>query len=164
MNLAMPALFLGPSYATATAHALDRARAETRAAVATRRAVLVGSSDPHVSSLLTDVLRDMRLDVELLERDTQAPDVILAMVDRADGVRAITDARARFPRVPVVAILTLGTHRLGTRAVAAGASACYVLDMPIDRLRNLINAIFHAPAAAAKVAASEPARAAIRAR
>src|SRR5437879_1549480 len=143
-TLAIPSVFLGPS---AT---VDRARERSAEAARTvpRHAVLVGTSDLQVSALLRDVLRDIHLDVALLDGDAAAeePDVVLAMVDRGDGVRAITDARARFPKAPVVAILTLGTHRLGTRAVAAGASACYVLDMPIDRLRSVITALLKAPA------------------
>src|SRR2546428_7176194 len=142
-TLAIPSVLLGPA-------TLDRSRERTPAVVRAvpRRAVLVGTSDVQVSSLLRDVLRDIHLDVALLDGDAAAddPDVVLAMVDRGDGVRAITDARARFPKAPVVAILTLGTHRLGTRAVAAGASACYVLDMPIDRLRSVITALLKAPA------------------
>ena len=143
-----PSVFLGPVPLAGSAE-VPRDRASMHAAygaVAARRALLVGTSDPHVSSLLTDVLRDIQLDVRIDAPAAAAPDVVLAMVDRIDGVRAITDAIARYPRAPVVAILTLGTHRLGTRAVSAGASACYMLDQPIDRLRGLINALLSDPA------------------
>jgi DNA-binding NarL/FixJ family response regulator len=144
----VPAVFLGPASLARPAE-VARDRASTHAAAlpaAAHRALLVGTSDPHVSSLLTDVLRDIQLDVRIEAPATGAPDVVLAMVDRVDGVRAITDAIARYPRAPVVAILTLGTHRLGTRAVSAGASACYMLDQPIDRLRGLINLLLSEPA------------------
>ena len=140
----MATLSMAPSLTVGLGHEVARSAAPAIRPPA-RRAVLVGTTDPQVSSLLTDVLRDIQLDVEIFGESAALPDVVLAMVDSADGVRAIVDARARFPRVPVVAILTLGTHRLGTRAVAAGAQACFMLDMPIDRLRALITALLHAP-------------------
>lgn len=147
--MSAPSIYLGPAFALdATRGQAAAAAAELAPRMQRKRAVLIGASDAHLCSLLTDVLRDMRdyhLDVEILDQETGEPDVMLALVDRADGVRAISDARERFPRTPVVAILTLGTHRLGTRAVAAGAQACYLLDMPIDRLRGLITALLKAP-------------------
>jgi len=156
-----PTMFLGPLAIPA-----DRAREGEPAALAgsaRRRAIVVGTDDPHVCSLLTDVLRDIQLEVRTADatggEPGEPPDVILAMVDRVNGVRSITEARAGHRGVPLVAILPLGTHRLATRAIAAGAQACYMLDMPIDRLRGLLLALLSDAPASGSAKSRKSARA-----
>ena len=138
MIATLPTVFLGPSVA-------ERRREEVvpqaKPAMAAKRAVLVGSTDSHVRSLLADVLRDINIEIELGGVETSSADAVLAMVERVEGIQVIPEARSRFGRAPIVAILPLGTHRLATRAIAAGAQACYLLDMPIDRLRGLLLAL-----------------------
>ena len=159
---AYPGVFLGPAPAhRESAIAFDRRYEEAvaRPVAVTRKAVLVGNTDPHVRSLLADVLRDINIDVEVGDAQTSSADAVLAMVERVEGIHAITDAKARFGHAPIVAILPLGTHRLATRAIAAGAQACYLLDMPIDRLRGLLVALLKAPLVDDKRRASRSAKA-----
>jgi hypothetical protein len=152
MSTLAPTMAMGPL----AAHA-PRTRTEELPAVSAAGqrlpqmyAAVVGTDDPQVCSLLTDVLRDINLEVRPTVEES-APDVVLAMVDRINGVRAVTEARAAHRGVPLVAILPLGTHRLATRAIAAGAQACYMMDMPIDRLRGLLLALLRdAPATSKK--------------
>src|SRR5689334_20447667 len=122
---AHPTMYLGPTTTVdrsregaqerALSDVVDAAQVGERA----RHAVLLGSSDPNVCSLLTDVLRDIHLEVKLGSEEVTSADAVLAMIERVESVQVIGEARARFGRAPIVAILPLGTHRLATRAIAA---------------------------------------------
>lgn len=143
MSPALPLLSLGPM--SMSDRGAERRVVEAHhAAYAPKRrrtAAVMGADDPQLCALFGDVLRDNGIDVKPVSAEEMSPDVVLAMVDRVSGVKSVSEARTRFKGAPVVAILPLGTHRLATRAIAVGAQGCYMLDMPIDRLRGLLLAL-----------------------
>jgi DNA-binding NarL/FixJ family response regulator len=147
MTSGLPLVHLGPLNRTTNRTEQARSEALTTAArtfaaqPAAHRAVIVGTEDPQFCALLGDVLRDEGIEVRRPDELQRTPEVVLAAVDRINGVRAITEARSRYKHAPLVALLPLGTHRLATRAIAAGAQSCYMLDMPIDRLRAQLRAL-----------------------
>lgn len=106
-----------------------------------RRAVLVGESGRPLIELLSDVLDDVDVAVDLDEGGAPglrgaAPDLVLVMVDRNDLANLFGRARAIAAGAPVVAILPLHDERLARQLVAFGASGCYSLDTPIERLKS----------------------------
>lgn len=98
------------------------------------RAVLLGTTDASLRSVLADVLGEVGVEVG----GDSTPDLVLAVVDRDDVKEVVAGARERGGGCPIIAILTLTDDRLEARAIAAGAHACCALDRPLDRLKSAL--------------------------
>jgi hypothetical protein len=107
-----------------------------------RRAVIVGESERPLVELLSDVLADIDITVQVdatSDGDAEppvAPDMVLVVVGRDDVAGVFGRARALAAGAPVVAILPFHDERLMRRSFAFGASACYSLDSSLEKLKS----------------------------
>ncbi|MET0403953.1 MAG: DNA-binding response regulator [Cystobacter sp.] len=95
-------------------------------------------ADESLRSLLSDVLGDMGIPLEVEGRGTR-PDVVLALVQREDSVpgvlRAVAEASGE---APVIVLLPFEDERLRCLAMRLGARSCYALGTPLETLKRLV--------------------------
>ncbi|MBK7860321.1 MAG: DNA-binding response regulator [Archangiaceae bacterium] len=97
-------------------------------------AILVGDADSF-HALLVDVLRDLRVEVQLVRVGAGKPDLVFAMIRQGDVFRVLDLAKRAAAGAPIVAVLALNDARLAQRAVLGGAKTVCSLDRPLDGLR-----------------------------
>lgn len=105
--------------------------------------MLVGESERPLVELLSDVLEDVDVAVDLDDGGAAPPqvtgarpDLVLVMVDRNDLAGLFGRARSIAAGAPVIAILPFNDERLERQVLAFGASGCYSLNTPIERLKS----------------------------
>jgi hypothetical protein len=96
------------------------------------RAAVLGDAELF-TVLLVDVLRDLRVELEIIEGGV--PDLVFAVVREGDFFHVLESARRRSAGGPIVAVLPLRDERLIQRAFLAGATSICSLDSPLDSLR-----------------------------
>jgi hypothetical protein len=95
-------------------------------------AAVVGEAEPF-ESLLVDVLRDLRIELTII--DGGRPDLVFAVVRQGDFFRVLDKAKRLSIGGPIVAVLPLRDERLVQRAFLAGATSVCSLDAPLESLR-----------------------------
>lgn len=119
-----------------------------RGALSKARAGWVGPEDPQLYGLLSDVLGEAG--IELNVRPPEHPDVVLAAVHGSsiDAVSAVlSSARQLAQQAPVIALLPIGDDRLAQRCIQLGAQGCWALDTPLSLLRSLLGTMVALPSA-----------------
>jgi len=100
------------------------------------KASLIGATPLGLERLLADVLEDCGLALEIVARPEDA-DVVLPLIQRGDVVATICGLKQRgIDRI--LALLSVHDDRLARRAIDAGASVCFSLDAPLERLSFLV--------------------------
>lgn len=98
------------------------------------KAAVLGETREFVP-LLVDVMRDLRVELELMESGTGRPDLVFAMVRQGDVFGILELARRAAFGAPVVAVMPLSDSRMAQRASLGGAHVVCSLDGPLDGLR-----------------------------
>ncbi|HEY2749621.1 MAG TPA: hypothetical protein VGL86_33605 [Polyangia bacterium] len=114
------------------------------------KAALIGAVPQGLDRLLADVLEDVGLTLEIVERPEEA-DVAFPLVTRDDVVATICHLKQRGIR-RILALLSVRDDRVARRALDAGANVCYALDGPVDRLSFLVLTLLANSTPAAKPA------------
>lgn len=96
------------------------------------RTVLVGDSQSF-EGLLVDVLRDLRVEVEVIA--IGQPDLVFAVVREHDVFGVLKLANEAASGAHVVAVMPMRDERLAQRAILCGAGSVCSLDGPLDALR-----------------------------
>jgi hypothetical protein len=102
------------------------------------RAAVVGESAPGLERLLSDVLGELDLSVQLVATVREA-EIVFAVVTAENVVATIVTARSAGGEV--IALLPISDDRVSRRALDCGARACYALDSPLQRLSFLLMAV-----------------------
>ena len=107
----------------------------------------VGPDLDAVRSLLCDGLDD--IGIAPAQPGEEPPDLVFAIVDRADPAEVVVEAVVAAGTAPVVAVLSLADEIDAAQAMAAGARACYALSRSLDELRAaVIEVLAHAQTSA----------------
>ncbi|MCY1022386.1 DNA-binding response regulator [Pyxidicoccus sp. MSG2] len=112
----------------------------------TARALLVGG-DASLSSLLTDVLGELGIALELDGPGLAVrPDLVLVHVERGEGIqRLLARARELMGQGPLIVLVPFADERLVQLALRLGARDCFALGRPLEELRRMLRE--HLPAA-----------------
>ncbi|MCC6994579.1 MAG: DNA-binding response regulator [Deltaproteobacteria bacterium] len=102
--------------------------------------VWLGPDEPALRLLLTDVLGEVGLDLELGGRSRGTVVLALVYVESMAACEAL-EADLLGIDVPVLALLPVMEDRLCRRACERGAAACYALGTPLDNLRSIVRSL-----------------------
>lgn len=112
----------------------------------TARALLLGG-DASLSSLLTDVLGELGIALELDGPGAAArPDLVLVHAERGEAIqRLLNRARELLRQGPLIVLVPFADERLVQLALRLGARDCFALGRPLEELRRVLRA--HLPVA-----------------
>ncbi|MCP3137682.1 DNA-binding response regulator [Pyxidicoccus xibeiensis] len=109
----------------------------------TARALLLGG-DASLTSLLSDVLGELGIALDLGVPDGGQPDFTLVHVERGEGIlRLLGEARALTGDGPLIVLVPFADERLVQLALKLGARDCFALGQPLAELSRVLCA--HVP-------------------
>lgn len=126
-------------------------------------ALLLGADDS-LAALLSDVLSEVGIAVQVGAARSARPDLVLVQVGRGDSLLgALQSARDGTYPAPVFILLPFADERLMQRALRLGARGCFALGQPIEGLRQMLLAVLAASgrstlSSASRAGAPHPAR------
>lgn len=115
-------------------------------------ALLLGADDS-LAALLSDVLAEVGIVLQVGEARVVRPDLVLVQMGRGESLLSVLQsARDGTYPAPVVVLLPFADEPMRQRALRLGARGCFALGEPIDELRRMVLAVLPAPRRSTPVA------------
>jgi hypothetical protein len=100
-------------------------------------AIVLGNPEIPVMEVLTDGLCEVPLDLHV--EPLFAPfDLVIAVVDRDNLRRILSEARLLAAHAPILAVMSISDDDCEELALKYGAGAYWAFEWPITRLRGLV--------------------------
>jgi DNA-binding NarL/FixJ family response regulator len=107
-------------------------------------ALLLGADDS-LAALLTDVLSEVGVTLQVGEAHSARPDLVLVQLGRGENLLgALQSARDGTYPAPVFILLPFADERMMQRALRLGARGCFALGQPLEGLRRMVLAVLPA--------------------
>lgn len=116
-------------------------------------ALLLGADDS-LAALLSDVLAEVGIVLQVGEARVVRPDLVLVQMGRGESLLSVLQsARDGTYPAPVFVLLPFDDEPMRQRALRLGARGCFALGQPLEDLRRMVLAVLPASGRAAPVSA-----------